>query len=268
MPSFPVSVILGGAAFEARLCAELQHTRQHLHDTGHLLCCTTGSAGDQHLPTPMLPSPMLLSALDVLIAMARAVPAALAATAQGAAGGGTGLADPVGTSSPAGFSGSLRAVQIQHELLEAHRKQVRSLEAACNRCRFGLVVPSQSYNPSGTFLGPGLVGRDGAPASLEAQHCTATAHQMMVGNPLVHGIVEPASLAVGVWGRAVELVLQVLRVDAVVPARPASGHRGLLVKPQQPRLNTHQARRGKATKEVCEADSSSDDSYRSGSESG
>jgi hypothetical protein len=109
-------------------------------------------------------------------------------------------------------------------------------------------VPSQSYNPSGTFL-----------ASCSAGSRGAAGRQMAVGDPLAFGVVEPASLALGMWGRAVELVLQVLRVDAVVPARPASGHRGLLVRSQQARTNTHHVHKGRANKGVCEADSDSDD---------
>jgi len=42
---------------------------------------------------------------------------------------------------------------------------------------------------------------------------------MRVGRPAEHGVVEPIQLALAAWDAAVTLLVQLLRVDTVVPIR-------------------------------------------------
>jgi hypothetical protein len=42
---------------------------------------------------------------------------------------------------------------------------------------------------------------------------------MRVGVPALHGVVEPAGLATALWETATAVLLQVLRIDAVVAAK-------------------------------------------------
>ncbi len=65
---------------------------------------------------------------------------------------------------------------------------------------------------------------------------------MGVADPAAFGLLEPAALSLGIWSRAVELVLQVLRVDALAPALPST--KGLLVRQHQAPEHVHRARKG------------------------
>jgi len=140
-------------------------------------------------------------------------------------------------------------VQV-HELLQTHHAALHSSLTLCCATA-GLLVPKAATHTAARASWPnhsrtGLCKKmpsheGGAPSPSPPPACSTQpppacstqppplaasprawrelpSSSMRVGLPAAHGLVEPATLVTGVWEAATSLLVQLLRVDAVVPA--------------------------------------------------
>ncbi|KAL6749254.1 hypothetical protein V8C86DRAFT_1023658 [Haematococcus lacustris] len=240
-----------------------------------------------------VPLPLLLPALQVLSSMARALPAALASSCEGAVGAAVGLGvggDQEGHERREEGGKQARwqrPVTLLHHLLQQHQA-VFDQPASSLPCCLGLVLPSPTWKPRGTFrpaaahLSPtsplpggsldptatpaciraGMLPGSPSPPAWSSKHA---AHSMHVLPPACFGLVESGGLAEGCWLAAVTMMLQMLRLDGpVLTARSKGQGAGELVR-RAPLPHRQRATKGLA---VHNCGSGSESSSEEGGEEG